>query len=163
MGWGCGRFFLGVFLCLGFFFEAGLLESLEFGEVGGAHVAEAAFLEGEVVEFFAIGAEDLEPDERVARFGISFVGVEVCEFALAEEVDAGFERGDAEDAPFGIEDGLDELLFLLGGGGVLVEEAVAVLFIERGVFGSEENGAASESGFDGVEAGDGFASGGGGS
>ena len=153
---GAAAFFLAASFSFsfGFLLKTGLLEGLEFGHVGVAHVAEAAFLECEVVEFFAIGAEDFELDESLAGFGIAFVGIEVCEFLLAEDVDGGFEWGDAEDAPFGIENGLNKLLFLIGGGGVLVEEAVAVLFVEGSVFGGEEDGAAGESGFDGVEAGD---------
>jgi hypothetical protein len=38
------------------------------------------------------------------------------EFVPAESVEAGFERGDAEKTPFGIGDGLGEVLFDIVGG-----------------------------------------------
>jgi len=45
------------------------------------------------------------------------------EFVTAEGVEAGFEGGDAEEAPFGIGDGLREVLFdVVGGGEFFVDE-----------------------------------------
>ena len=66
-----GGFF---FHFLRFLLKTDLLEGLQFGHVGFAHVAEAAFLECEVVELFAISAEDFELDEGLAGFGMRSLG-----------------------------------------------------------------------------------------
>ncbi len=55
------------------------------------------------------------------------------EFVAAAGVDAGYERGDLAKAPFGVGDGLDEVVFGFGGGGVLGEEAIDVFGVDGGV------------------------------
>jgi hypothetical protein len=64
------------------------------------------------------------------------------EFAAADGVDAGFERGDAEEAPFSVADGLDKRLFRVGGGLILGEVAVEMLLVDGGIVGGEKNGSA---------------------
>ena len=89
-----------------------LLESAELGEVGLLLIAQAAILEGEVVEIATIREEDLTLDESFADGGVGFLRMEIGEFEAANGVDAGFERSDAVDAPFGIGNALDEIALL---------------------------------------------------
>jgi hypothetical protein len=49
--------------------------------------------------------------------------------------DAGFERGDLAETPLGVDNGLDEVVFVVVGGGVFGEEAVDVFLVDGGVFG----------------------------
>ena len=138
----------------GFFFcpvDAFVLQGFQFGLVGFHLIAEAALLEGEVGEVAAVGHEDFAGDERFAGGGVGLFGVEVGEFEQAEGVDAGFERGDAEDAPFGVGNHLHERVFLVGGGGFLFEVAVEMGLVSDGIVCWEEDGLAGESGFDGVQ------------
>ena len=97
-----------------FFFGAVFLQLGEFGDIGFALVAEAALLQSEVGEIAAIGHEDFALDEGFAIDGVGVVGELIGEFEAADGVDAGFERGDAEQAPFGIGDRLDERFFFVG-------------------------------------------------
>jgi hypothetical protein len=91
-----------------------------------------------------------------------YVGELFGEFTMADSIDAGFERRDAEETPLGIGDALDESFFVVGidGGLVLAEVAVEVLLIEGGVIIGEQNRTAGKTGFDSVEGGFGFACGG---
>ncbi len=135
------------------------MECLQFGHIGFALIAEAAFLEGDVGEFFAVGPEDFSLNERLADGGIALIGIKVGEFELAHGPDAGFERGDAEKTPIGVRDGLDESAFLVGGRGELGVDAVNVLLVDDGVIGGQEDGATGKTRFDGVQRGGSFASG----
>ena len=75
----------------------------------------------------------------------------------AESVEAGFEGGDAEETPFGIRDALREVLFdVVGGGEFLVDEGDEGL-IGGDVVSGQDDGAAGETGFEGVVGGDEFA------
>jgi len=56
-----------------------------------------------------IGAED-------EGFENGWVGAVGGEFHTAEGVEAGFESGDAQEAPFGIGDGLGEVFLTVAGG-----------------------------------------------
>jgi len=51
-----------------------------------------------------------------AELGVGFVSAVGGEFVTAESVEAGFEGRDAEETPFGIGDGLNEVLFDVVGG-----------------------------------------------
>jgi len=70
-------------------------------------VAEGALLQSEIAEVSAMGHEDSAQDEGFAVVTIQEGGELIGEFEAADSVDAGFERGDAEEAPFGIGDGLN--------------------------------------------------------
>ena len=96
--------------------DAFMLELLEFGDIGFALIAETAFLQGEVAEVFSIGEEDLSVDEVFAVEDIGFGGKLVGQFAAADGVDAGFERGDAVQTPFGVGNNLHEGFFSVGRG-----------------------------------------------
>ncbi len=99
---------------------------LELAEFGGGLLelaAEAAFLQGEVAQVLLISAEDLGFEHTGAELGVGFVSKFGGEFGAAEGVKAGFEGGNAEETPFGIGDCLDEVFFVVvGGGEFLVDE-----------------------------------------
>ena len=130
--------------------QAGFDHVFQGGQVGIAHAAEACFLQGEVAEVFPAVLKDLCVDHGGSDGGIGFVGEFAGKVAAADGVDAGFERGDAEEPPFRFGDGLREGLFVVGYGLVFGEEAGYVLDIDFAVVGGEEDGAAGESGFYGV-------------
>ncbi len=93
------------------------MEAAEFGGVFFKLIAEAAFLQGEVAQVLLKGAEDLSFEHAGAEFGVAFVSTVGGEFGAANGVETGFEGGDAEEAPFCIGDGLDEVLFVVVGRG----------------------------------------------
>ena len=126
-------------------------EFFEFGDIFFAVVAEAALLEGEVGEFLAVEIEDLGLEEGFVGGWIGFVGDLAGEFFAAESVEAGFERSDAEETPFGVADGLERAFFVVVGGGVFTDDAGDVLFVDGDVVSWEEDGAAGQTGFDGAE------------
>jgi hypothetical protein len=126
------------------------LQVFEFREVDLVAAAETGFLEREVAEVFAVGEEDLRFDHGGADVGIGLVGKCFGELAAAEGVDAGFERGDAEQSPIGRGEGMDEGFFGVGSGLEVSEEAGDVALEGGAVVGWEEDGAAGETGFDGV-------------
>jgi hypothetical protein len=107
-----------------------VLQGFELGNVGIALTAETGLLESEIVEVFAKREEDL---------GFDYGG--------ADGVDAGFERRNAEQAPFGIGDGLYEGLLGIGRRLVVEEEALDVLGVYSDVVGWQQDGAAGEPGF----------------
>jgi hypothetical protein len=154
---GAGHLFLALCgdlaLCLGPL----LLELLEFAEIGFALATEAALLESKIAEFPTVNHVDFSHDEGLAIGGVGFVGEFAGEFAMAERVESGFERSDAEQAPFGVGDGLDEDVFVVIGRREFGEVAIKVLPIDGGIVGRQEDGAAGEAGFDGVHGGFGFA------
>ena len=90
-------------------------------------------------------------DESLAGSGIFFFREQIGEFAAAHGVEAGFERGDAEKPPLGIGDGLGESFFVVGGGGELQKRAVEMVVVGVAVVGGQQERAAGEPGFDGVE------------
>ena len=98
-------------------------------------VTEAALLEGEVAEVPAIGHEDFGVDEGLAIGGIFFFGEKIGEFAAADGEDAGFERRNAEQTPFGVGNGLGESFFVVGGRGESEEVAVEVVVVGVDVVG----------------------------
>jgi hypothetical protein len=124
-----------------------LLQGFEFGDVSFALAAKAGFLESEIVEIFAEGEEDLGFNHGGADARVGFVGELFGELAAADGVDTGFERWNAEQAPFGIGDGLHERFLGVGGGLVVEEEALDVLGIGGNVVGWQQDGAAGETGF----------------
>ena len=62
-------------------------------------------------------------------------GMQIGEFEAADGVDAGFETGDAEDAPFGAGNHLDECVLFVGGGRVAFEVTVEMSLIGVRVVG----------------------------
>jgi hypothetical protein len=98
-------------------------------------IGEAALLEGDVGEVFLVGEIDFGDEGAFALDGIFDVGDERGDLGAAGGIDAGFERGDLTETPFGVGNGLDEVAFVVIGGGVLGEEAVEVFLVDGGVFG----------------------------
>ena len=89
-------------------------------------------------------------DQRGAD-GLVLIGEQANEFKAAEGVDAGFERGDAQQAPFGIGERLDERALRIGGGLPLSFAAGNVSGVGGGVLRWQEDGAAGEAGFQCVQ------------
>ena len=87
----------------------------------------------------AMGVDDIEVDTSLRGWWIGG--------AIEER---GFERGDAIETPGGVGEFLDELGFGGSGGSIFVEELAAVELVGGGVLGSEDRGAAGESGGEGV-------------
>jgi len=127
------------------------LQVADFGEVVDELVAQSAFLNAEVVQLTVVREERLGFDQRGTDGGILFGGELGGEFYAAEGVDAGFERGDAQQAPFGVGDGLYEGAFVVGGGLVRGDETIHVGLIGGEVIRRQQDGAASETGFEGVQ------------
>ena len=76
-------------------------------------IAEAAFLQGEVPQIFLISAEDVGFEHGGAELGVGLcLPTSAASSNAAEGVEAGFEGGDAEETPFGINDRLDEVFFV---------------------------------------------------
>jgi len=99
------------------------LQAAEFGGVLFELIAETALLQGEIAEVLLIGAEDVGFEHGGAELGVGFMGAVGGELVTAEGVEAGFESGDTEQTPFGIGDGLDEVLFdVVGRGEFFVDE-----------------------------------------
>ena len=65
-------------------------------------------------------------DETTAGVEILFVIEFIGEFAMAEGIDGGFERWDAEEAPSSVGDGLNESVFIVGGGRVFGKVTINV-------------------------------------
>jgi hypothetical protein len=93
--------------------EPGLLESLEGRQILFGLTAQAAFLNAEIDELALVGQKGLGFDQYLARAFIVF-GEQIGEFHPAEGKDAHLERGNAGQAPMGIDEGLDEGQFLVG-------------------------------------------------
>ena len=147
---------------LGRFLSAALL--LELAELFGfsfAAAAEAVFLELEIAEAAFFGDIDFEFDEAAADGG-RVIGELFGEAEFARGEEGHFEAGDAVETPGGIGERLDEGGFLGSDRGEALEERFEVLLVEGEVVGGEEDGAAGESGGDGVAGGSSFAIGGGG-
>lgn len=75
----------------------------------------------------------------------------IGELHAAARVDGVFEAGDAVQAPGGIGEGLDERGFPRRGGLELCFEVVDVVLVGGAVAGGQEDGAAGECSFEGVE------------
>ena len=88
--------------------------------------------------------------------GFVFVSEGTGEFEAADGVDAHFERGNAEETPFGVGERLDEFALVVADGRVVFDELSNVSFIEDGIVAGEQNGPAGEPGLDGVQGGFGF-------
>ncbi len=127
------------------------LESLEFGDICLQLIAEAALLQRDVVEIFAIGEEDVTLQGGFTLDGVGFVFDEVSAIFAGDGQNAGFPRHDAEEAPFGVGDELNERFFLGIDGREFGEVTVEVSLVDGGVVGGKENDAAAHRGADGVE------------
>ncbi len=132
------------------------MEAAEFGGVLFELITETAFLQGEIAQILLIGAEDVGFEHGGAELGVWFMGAVGGEFVAAERVETGFESGDAEETPFGIGDSLREVLFdIVGGCEFSIDEGDEGL-IGGDVVGGQDDGAAGETGFEGVVGGDEF-------
>ena len=137
--------------------EARFLKGLELRDIFFAMIAEATFLECEIAEISPVVDSDAGAEESGAGGGVFLSGEFAGEFAQSEAQDGSFEWGDAQETPFGVDDGLDESVFVVSSGSVFGEVTVNVLLVSEGVVSGKKNGLAGESGFDGVMGGDGLA------
>ena len=126
----------------GFLFETGGLDFFEGFEIFFAVAAETVFLEIEVLEIALVFEVDLDFEE-MGRDGFG-------EFTTTDGEDAGFESGNAAEAPLGVDERLDERLFFEGDGLVVSDEDLAEFFVFGDVVSRQKNGLAGEGGFDGI-------------
>src|SRR5579884_1090664 len=122
------------------------LDFFESSRVFFALAAQPVFLDAQIIELALVGEEDFGFDELFAD-GLFFVGEQVGQFQATEGVDAGFARRNALEAPFGVSQRLDQMKFGFACRLVMVAEAGEVGFVENGVFGREQDGAARQSRF----------------
>ena len=145
---------------VGGFGEAVLLvveaDGVQFFDGAFELAGEAGFLQVQVGERLLEGQENFGFDEGGAGVG-GFVGVGGGELLAAQGEEASFEGRDAEETPFDLGEGLEEESFFVGGGLPFFVEAVEMGLPGGEVVGGQENGAAGESGFQGVVGGAGFA------
>jgi len=134
------------------FLEPGLLESLEDGQVLFGLTPQPALLNAEIVDLALVGQKGLGLDQDLARAFLVF-GEQLGEFHPAEGKDGQLEGGNAGDAPVGVSEGLDESELFIAHRLVAVAELGEMGLIERGIFGGQQDGAAGEPGFEGVEGG----------
>ena len=128
------------------------LEALELSGIAFAAAREAMFLELEVAQFLFVLAADFEEEVGLPIGVVPESGVGLNDGGGATGDDGEFEEGRGGEAPAGIDDGLDERIFL--GADWLVEVLIieAVLVVTLGVGGvGEKDGGAGEAVFDGVE------------
>ena len=133
--------FVGLAIGLAGLAFAVVLELLESGGIFLPLAAETVFLNPEIIQLALIDQQRLGTDE-VGANGLVFVCKEVGEFEPAEGVDTHFERGNAQQTPLRVGERLDEGLLRVAYGRVLLHEPGYVLFVESGVFGGQQNGAA---------------------
>ena len=87
-----------------------------------------ALLQSQIVEIFAVSAEDERFDHGRAGWRVGFEYAFASQFDAAERVYASFESRDAEETPFGVGDGLDEeFFFVVFGLELLFDESDEVL------------------------------------
>ena len=128
----------------------------EFGSILFALAAEAPELKLQVPQLLFVGEEGVDFDEvRLQRgiFGAELIG----KLGAAQSVDAHFECEYAIETPGVVGEQLDESAFASAHGPEFFEEIGDVVFVGGGIVGGEQDGAAGECGFDGVEGGFGFA------
>ena len=126
------------------------LQVSQSGGVFFALSAQAAFLNAEIAELPLIEDEHLRIDQGGADSRI-FVFELGGKLEPAKGVDAHFECGNAEEAPFGVGKRLYEILFAVVFGLVLLEEARDVGLVSGGIVTGQQNSAAGEPGFYGIE------------
>jgi len=126
---------------------------LNLGELRGVLfelAAEAVLLETEIAEITFVDAEDLRFDHSGASSGVRFGGEFAGEFVAADGIETRFESGDAEETPFGVGNGLDEVLFFVGFGLELAVDLGDEFFVSSYVVGWQDDGAAGEPGFQSI-------------
>jgi hypothetical protein len=106
-----------------------------------ALMAETAFLDAQVIELALIDEERFGVDQGVTD-GLGFIGEEFGEFEAGEGVDPHFKGGNAQETPFGVGQGLDEILFGVAAGGVALEEGSDMRLVSGGVVARQQDGAA---------------------
>ncbi len=94
---------------------------------------------------------------RALRRDSSSLGVGFGEFVAATGIDGGFETGDALQAPLRVGHGLDEFGFAQADRFVFLLVGGEVGAIGIGIVAGQQDGAAGESGFDGVHRGNALA------
>ncbi|MBI1895687.1 MAG: hypothetical protein HYS04_03990, partial [Acidobacteria bacterium] len=117
------------------------------GPSGGLH---------EDAQVIAVGAEEESLAGGSGGVAEPFLKVGI-ELARGDVEGAGLDVGDAEFAPGGEGEVVDQDLGGGGGGAVLIEESVAQGFIERGVLAGDDGAFGGEAVAEGVEARGGFA------
>ncbi len=132
------------------------MQLAEFGGFFFVAAGETGLLELQVAELLFVFEMRIEIDQGAAEGGFGF-RVSFGEFVSAAGVDGGFETGDALQAPLRIGHGLDEFGFTQADGLVFPLVGGNEFAVGIRVVGGEKDGAAGESGFDGVHGGDALA------
>ena len=122
----------------------------EFGNELGELTAKAAFLESEIAEVFFVSTVNEGFEHGCADLLVGFVSAFASEFMTAESVIAGFESGNAEQAPFGIGYRLAKVFFVGVERLILAAEDFDEVFVSPHIVRWQEDGAAGETGFDGI-------------
>ena len=104
----------------------------------------------QIADLFFVDQEGVGVDQKRLGFEVVLFK-ELGEFDAAFGEDGVFESRDAEKTPIGIGDGLHELAFAETDRFIFFLESGEVALVGGGVIGGEQDGAASETGFDGVE------------
>jgi hypothetical protein len=132
------------------------LESAQFGGFFVAASGKARFLQVQVTDLLFVGDEGVRVDQ--VRTGGGLVLFEqLSEFEAAFGEQSHFENRDAAETPIGIGDRLHEIGFLVADGRELFRIRREVALVFGGIVTGEQDGAAGERGFDGVQGRSGFA------
>jgi hypothetical protein len=141
-------FLIGLTILGGLFAGGG--EALQLGFILFELAAKARFLDGKIIQIAPVGEKDLGFDHGFADRFVLFVRKLPGQLAAADGVNSGFERGNALQPPKRIGEGMGEALFFIFNGGELLENSFDVRLIGRAVVRWQEDGAAGETGFQGV-------------
>jgi hypothetical protein len=132
-----------------------LLESAQFGSFFIATAGKPRFLQVQVTDLLFVSDESVRVDQ--VRTGGGLVLFEQPgEFETAFGEQGHFKNRDAAEAPIGIGDGLHEIGFLVADGREFFGVGGEVALVFGGIVTGEQDGAASERGFDSVEGRGGF-------
>jgi hypothetical protein len=147
----------GIFKSGRFFGLAFVLELAEFSHFLFAAAGQAGFVEMQILELLFVDEHGVHFDHDGA-IGRGVVWEERVEFEAAFGEQGHFEAGDASQTPAGVGNGLHESAFFGADGLELFFVGEDVGLVAGGVVRRQEDGMASEAGFDGVERDGGFAS-----
>jgi len=139
-----------------FFRDALLLGGAELGQILFAMATKARFLQLKIAELFFVGEEGLEFNEAGAGDEV-LMRESFGELRAASGVDGHLERGDAQEPPFGVGNGLHQEGLANADGVEFFDLLGQVLLIGGGILAREQDRAAGETCFDSIQAGAGFA------
>ncbi len=139
-----------------FFGLAVLLEGAELDGLFFAAAGKARFLKLQITELFLVDEKSVDLDETAADGDVVIVEM-IGKLHVAAGEDGHLQRNGAPHTPPDIGDGLSQLAFARANRLELFFEGSDVGFVGGGVVAGEENGAAGERGFDGVQTRFGFA------